>query len=285
MPTFNPDVIVVCGEDGAERYEMWLKVLFRAGADSVAVVNTTEGGFVVTRNDTSRRSAFCWNDIVDPVRVVLVHQGDSGYWTGKVKANRVMWFDTPGTPKGRTGDFKIRRCTGARNFEVTEEDGREILAFGCGSTSEPSCCSPKVGQSYIPAIAILCQGFLSVYAKEPRLTNSEPIGKALSVMGWKDGLATLVVGRLEEVQVADWWLEALGLRADMLATGSSPVRGAKLGGFRASFSTEWGGRSLPDGIKGLIDDLESGSDRISAVTVATAYLAIRDHLMGGKHYL
>lgn len=277
----TPEVIVVCGQRDTERYRKWLELLLAANASSVAVVNTASGGFIVSQCDKGKQARCCWKDLVGPVAVVLVHQGDSGYWTQQVSANKVFWFDTPGTPDGRAGDFKICRTTGASSFGVTEEDCREILDFGRGvRPAPPTCCTPKRMPSYIPAIAILCQGYLAVCAKESDPATCDEVREALRIMGWRPDHATLVQERLVAVQRAKWWLAALSLPTEGDPKGRGVVISSQWESLKSAISKEWGG-PLDVDVERLVGRMGL-RQRILVPDVARAYLAIWKHLSDAR---
>lgn len=273
----TPEVIVVCGQRDTERYKKWTELLLAANARSVAVFNTASGGFVVSQSGKREQARCSWEEVVGPVAVVLVHQADSGYWRRQVAANKVFWFDTPGTPDGEEGDFKVFRTTGASSFEVTEEDCREILDFGRGVRPyPPSCCTPKRTQSYIPAVAVLCQGYLAVYAKESATSNCDEVREALRVMGWRPDHAKLVRESLVAVKRAKWWLTALSLPTEGNPKGGALVISSQWESLKSAVSKEWGG-PLDADVETLLRRMGSRQP-ILAPDVARAYLAIWRHL-------
>jgi hypothetical protein len=258
-----------------------LSVLFKAGASLVAVFTDEDFGFIEAADAGSEAKNCEWRDIKGPVDVVLVHEGDSAAWKKQVGAKWVFRFNTPGFSGGRPSDLRICRATGASNFEVTVDDAREILQFGKGIRSEPpSCCSPKFVLSYLPALAILCQGYLATYAVENGCEVDDEVLKALGRMGWRhrEHCELVTTPACEDVCDAAWWLSALDLAVGSLGA----VQDAKWEAFCSSMSREWGSSTISDALGPILAKLRTGEPVKSALDVARAYLAISDRLRDNR---
>jgi len=276
----TPKAVIVCGEIDADRYELWLKVLFEAGADCIAVFVAEDLGFIAQRGHRSDDQNCVWNDIAGPVPVVLVHQGDSRAWVNQIEATTVFWFDTPGSPAGRGTDLRVLRSTSTSSFEVTVEDATEILQYGCGVRPQPpSCCSRKPIQSCLPALAILCQGYLAVYAKEVGCPTSGDVRLALQEMGWdlKEHLE-LVRAKLDAVTPVQWWLDTFNLAVEERPDEEPRVAPADWEAFKTATAIEWGAEPLPSSLETLFDRLRACQPVDSPTVVAQAYRAIAEHL-------
>jgi hypothetical protein len=119
-------------------------------------------------------------------------------------AEQVFWFNAPGTPRAPDDDLPVLRKT-APNFEVNEDCAREILAYSTGERDGiPSCCEPEQEAEILPALSILCQGYLAVHAEEHGEEDS--MESALDQMGWSEDLTLSGLdGRVEESTKPDWW--------------------------------------------------------------------------------
>ena len=276
----TPEVIIICGERDAIRYKLMLKLLLSAGAQSVAVFTEEDLGYFIETEKEFNDEVCRWSDIEGTVPIVLVHQGDSGYWTNRVQARSVFWFDTPGSPAGREGDKRIFRSTGAFSFDLTLEDAQEILQFGRGlQSASPSCCSPKSIPSYLPALAILCQGYLAVCAKERGSSISGDASRAVREMGWNpETHPAFVQATIESVLPAEWWLDALGLPVQAFPDQKPRVAPEFWAPFETALATEWGTAPLPSSLHALLSGLKACEPIVSPEVVAQAYLAIADHL-------
>lgn len=271
------DALIVCGTDDEARYEHWLRILFQAGAQKVFVFTDSSFGFMV---DGGGRVYCGWDGVVEHVAVVLVHQGDSSVWRSQVAAHAVFWFDAPGRPAGQEGDFRIRRQTDASSFEVTVDDAKEILAYGRGERKElPSCCLPRRADSCIPAIAILCQGYLAVFGKNAKEAVEPEVQKALDRMGWNSTRhAALVKVDFPSVAACCWWLQGLGVEPDEATSSPSKTGLMSMGAFRVATAAEWGKDPMPTEVIALLDKLGKAEPIELPLLVARAYSAVAEHL-------
>lgn len=84
-------------------------------------------------------------------------------------------FNQPGTPKAETGILSIFR--GTNPFDLDKSDAKEIADYVAGlRTEKPECCTRKDVLQYLPALAILCQGYLVIHIN-PETGEPENIGK------------------------------------------------------------------------------------------------------------
>ena len=276
----NPNAVIVCGEPDAKRYELWLSVLFAAGANTIAVFTDERCGFIAVKGKRSEDKNCEWEDVEAPVHVILVHQGDAAAWRNQVLARKVFWFNTPGFSGGTPGELRICRPTGALNFEVAVDDAREILEFGQGVRVElPSCCSPRRVMSCLPALAILCQGYLAVYAAGNQIESDCDILNALNEMGWvHQKHAELVKSAvLEEVCSAAWWKAVFDLPSTD-SGGRATVPEARWESFRALLDREWGFQPFPESFNAILAKLRADETVTFASDVARTYLAIKNRL-------
>lgn len=195
-------VLVVCDDN---RNEAWAELLLHAGASTVFVKRISE----VRRLDASSLAyggqMADASDIPNPLPCAIVHGGDSALWNNmNASAEQVFWFNAPGTPHASGKDLPVLRRT-APNFNINKDCAREILAYSAGERDEiPSCCKPKRKAEILPALSILCQGYLAVHADEHG--KGEELGSALDQMGWSEDLTPDGSNdRVEEVSDLDWW--------------------------------------------------------------------------------
>lgn len=122
---------------------------------------------------------------------------------------------------------------------------------------------------WLPAIAILCQGYVAVLAESVSIPSA-----ALEHMGWgtlktNNELCADIVPELathrDEVQGTKWWSTVLGEDKNTLTE---------------RLQDEWAkDRKLPTTVSDLVNAIYDG-DGLSAEIVAAAYLAIADRLEG-----
>lgn len=153
-----------------------------------------------------------------------------------VTAGTVYLFNGPGDPPALPGMIPVLRPT-TEPFDLTAADIVEAADFAAGRRSQlPAMCRPRVEPEILPALTILCQGYLAVHADpadgapDPRLTTDPPayndVAAALARMGWTDMVRRKQPGvwmlradlespdarrRLQdEVEQPAWWADILG---------------------------------------------------------------------------
>lgn len=137
----------------------------------------------------------------------------------------------------------------------------------------------------LPAIAILCQGYLAVHAAHRQLAESDSISDALAEMGWDDQKhRSLVRDSILNVQDAGWWLDVLDLRTDQTGTAAqaAKVDPARWGDFVERVAAEWGNghdKFLNCNFMHRLREARAVSD---PTMVAEAYLEIARRLGGRR---
>jgi hypothetical protein len=133
-------------------------------------------------------------------------------------------------------------------------------------------------ESLLPAMAILCQGFLAVYAKEQDSVTDETVAEALRTMGWiSEKHAGFVNEELQAVSRCGWWLEAFGLCAEGEA-GIQRIPADSWIPFKAEILQEWGSAPVPPCFTALLGKFENCEPIDSASNVAETYLGIARRL-------
>ena len=166
-----------------------------------------------------------------------------------------------------------------RNEEVP------ILAWGqikdyLGQSDHPSH-RPPVTLEYMPALSILCQGYLVAHAQykdsDGKDWNDEDIAPARERMGWTDFMAKEGADRslikpslgskadLHQVRGAEWWRDVFG-HLD----------------FNDGLKKEWDGATVPIAVTSLLELMSQGAEIQPPSLVAQAYLAIADRLEGKR---
>ena len=168
-------VCVIC-RDG--RSSLWAKVLINYFAEVYVIVSSsdyrkfttsdTEGVIIPERKLPSTFSA------------IFFHSSDEHIWhDSHVTSNYVFEFNTPGTPKAKEGILPILRQT-SPNFAIESKDVEEIFNYVIGQReSLPSVCYQSL--EILPALSLLCQGYISIYFKDKKVSHSSWWLKALGV--------------------------------------------------------------------------------------------------------
>jgi hypothetical protein len=148
---------VVCNE--MKRSLLWAKVLLSSGADRVFVKSEGEiGRSIQAGNVDQSGNLITWDELPHIATAILVHSGDASLWDKTITANRIFWFDTPGSPSVSGSDIPILVPTASSDFRITETDAGEIIAFSLGKRSDlPACCTRKTASrtQSLPAIYLV----------------------------------------------------------------------------------------------------------------------------------
>jgi hypothetical protein len=133
----------------------------------------------------------------------------------------------------------------------------------------------------LSALAILCQGYLAVVAKEGNASNNSYVCEALKEMGWdSDQHLPLVTAGVEAVSGIDWWLQAFGLAVERNAGGDADEVRDQWTQFNSSVRGEWGKQDLPAEVARFVTTLGQHQSP-DAELVAQVYLALAHRL--GAH--
>ena len=138
----------------------------------------------------------------------MIHAGDAKAMN-KVRARYRVWLsgeegiDKRCSPK----EDKIWRAISAP-VSLIPEEAQEIFEYvisGCIG-EKPSCFFPP-RPKFLPALSILCQGYLATNSKSP-----DPlVQKALNEMGWSTfknpSIQTDLSGKKSETKKRSWWLD------------------------------------------------------------------------------
>lgn len=158
-------------------------------------------------SDTDYRK-FCVVDEVDGLSIprrslptkfqaVFFHSGNDVLWQSQgLKADVTFEFNTPGMPAARAGVVPIFRATGAY-LGIGREDIDQVAGYLAGQRPNlPAMCYPPM--EALPALAVLCEAYLSGYGENPKLSQPS---------WWLAGLGGLKQGkpdweRMDQLQAA-----------------------------------------------------------------------------------
>jgi hypothetical protein len=166
----------------------------------------------------------------DRLLFVLCHQSSIARWD-ELRAEStapqplVVRYTTGGTPSETASQTEYgilgRALTADNPLKSTE--ATQLVAWAHGKALGQQAPVPQVLEAaprqpeYLPALAILCQGYLAVAAAAGHIPHDH---KALDAMGWKDAkeeikklLGTHAEASWQDVQTSGWWLDGLGLGA------------------------------------------------------------------------
>lgn len=273
---------VLCKDES--RYRLWAERLLCV-ANVRLFVKDARGSFLMKPKNAHQ---FDFDEDVscpEKVDLCLVHAGDSDLLDAVARSGRVFWFSTPGMFEAPEGDWPIRRPTSETDFDITVRDAEELVAFCLGErTALPRCCVSKPVAQFLPALSILCQGYLAAHADpltgKPDLPEAHPAYRdccqALHALNWLElvkqqslELATLPTILCEEstrkalqaaVNEGYWWKDC---------AIAELVKG---------IHAEWGaptGRGWAH-VMELLDNIKQ--NQLSPTTVARAYLAVKQRL-------
>jgi hypothetical protein len=223
----------------------------------------------------------------------LLHDNDKELLKGHEKRFMAVIRYTGGDPQNDTGNEIWIRKPLTSNSPLTEQDAKTLHDFVSQWKAEqkmpplPDLLRPVVSLQVLPALSILCQGYLALHVnletgkfddavkEEERCVCTE----ALKTMGWlevKDSSEERRRGILREMQAnkddpelarrPEWWAETFDGEDFPLEEEAKK---------------EWGSSWISDGqvAKALIYLIKSDTDcEIPAALVAKTYLAIAERI-------
>lgn len=132
---------------------------------------------------------------------------------------------------------------------------------------------------FLPALAILCQGYLAVHAKKDTCLTDPNVKDALRQMGWSSEMhASIVNAEVSTVQDPAWWLEIFDIKTSAPA-GHMPKSGEKNWDlFLDKIGQEWGPDKESFLRSDLIHTLRENRSLVVPQIVAKAYLQIMKRL-------
>jgi hypothetical protein len=127
----------------------------------------------------------------------------------------------------------------------------------------------------LPAISILCQGYISIYAGAREIVNEKLITEALDRMNWdtniyNSAITTNFLDKEQIVRRTKWWLQIFSGQPD-LGSIEKQVEQIEL-----KLKREWNGNASIH-VVNLLNALKK-QDNIEPDIVANAYIAIADKL-------
>ncbi len=211
------------------------------------------------------------------VSAAFFHSSDESLWgSNHITADCIFEFNTPGTPKPKTETIlPILKRTGP-SFDISAADITEVADFLRGQRQAlPSMCCPPI--ETLPALAMLCQGYLATGAAAKPVTDSwqqAEVNSALEAIGWPDfgqdfthfSEASISGRSAETVQKPSWWLTTFG---SVQALRQTAQREWQQLGNQQDFATE---------LEQLIDAIALGTSIDSPQLVAQAYSVIAPYL-------
>jgi len=209
--------------------------------------------------------------------------GDYNRIPSSVKATVEFSFSGGNHPRdieSRPNAVKILRQFTIGVCPFTPEIVKEFVAYldnNCSPEYLPSICRLTNVMEYLPALSILCQGYLAVVAIEMGLGNgsNQIVEDALKQMGWNDEVAALC--QYEESNFTDdennikksiSWQDVFQTKS---VTGVKKEVAMELG------IDDLDGSETYMDIAGLINEIEAGHE-IEVETVAKAYLCLTHKL-------
>jgi hypothetical protein len=195
-----------------------------------------------------------------------------------VQAKLTVFYGGNGGHDGRCPDGAeiVWRPIVREEEALTPEEASQLLTYANDRTQKPKFLQKPQGCDTLAALAILCQGYLSVYAANGQPQCSE-IMRALSLMGWDSSKHALLVNEeLQHVQNPQWWLEVFGISVDTKAAGTPSFKMVGWTELSNLLALEWGPGvetflALP-----LVDCLRRARPLSDARIVAEAYLKIAE---------
>lgn len=138
----------------------------------------------------------------------------------------------------------------------------------------------KIVVKFLPALAILCQGYLAAHFLWPQSASAN-VKRALSMMGWTkfvetdegQAFAKMVVKKKGMTVKPEWWQEIFG---DIIKEEEQSPKST----FREKLDEEWGNMELPEEIAQLIDAILDQEPLKDTELVALAYLRLSERLKG-----
>ncbi|MBD2254446.1 hypothetical protein [Nostoc parmelioides] len=170
----NLTVCVICRDS---RSSLWVKVLINYFADVYVIASSS---------DYRKFSISDIEGVIIPERklpasfsVILFHSNDEHIWhNSHVTSNCVFEFNTPGTPKAKSGILPILRQT-SPNFAIEVTDVEEIVDYLSGNRETfPSVCYQPL--ELLPAISLLFHTYIATHLKNKKVSRSSWWFKALA---------------------------------------------------------------------------------------------------------
>lgn len=224
--------------------------------------------------------------------LLLVHGGDDSYLPAlrkRIVARHIIYYSGDGGYVDRKklsvpSAPVIQRPILYARAALTPGEARELLEFSSTDGAIlPALLTPDLDDATLIALAILCQGYLAVYAKEASgsIEGLEPaVEPALQRMGWRGTPhASAVQTKLETTEVSLWWNSALGFE-ERSEDACSTFRN-QIDQFESRLKDFWP-IAFPAELSKLCAFLRGPETRIDPSTVASCYTTIADRLQGGK---
>lgn len=272
-------VLIVCDDDA--RYKKWADKLLSAGALEIFVLTNDSDVKVVHKNSLKWPEDAILDDIPKELDCMLIHYSNRGFIKGRFKAGKTFSFNASGNPSVINGGLKILRETSPM-FDISSHEVKEIIEYCIGDRGEiPSCCKQKKALDYLPALTILCQGYLAVHAeyKEQQDKDWKDQDIALEQIGWDSVDKSLIprgLGKKESIKKVrnpGWWWAAF----------EDDFKNKDKKGLPVAIQEEWNtstdkeiSKDLEDLIKLIVADNEVKPPEM----VAKAYLALVEKLGG-----
>ena len=224
--------------------------------------------------------------------LVLLHNNDTKIWTeSHLLANCILRY-TGGSPREGEANWIVARPLIGKAEAVTSREASEIMKWvdlGCPNEESglPSLLR-RNQDKVLPALAILCQGYLAVHAKQPDMVKAWGIGGALAKMGWDEKKhPDLVRDKIQDVEKPGWWLDVFELRVRQTVSGEEKEKWVvdkdRWKAFSDSIAREWG-----DGNDGFLQNafiektLHANQNVDTPKVVAEAYIEIAERLARNK---
>jgi len=183
--------------------------------------------------------------------VSFIHSGDRDLWQNK-NAQYIFQFNAPGNPYVNQHELPIYRET-SPEFKISSEDITNIVDFITGKTTQiPTVCTQPNYGTTIPALSILCQGYLAIHPN----TNLNR-----EVMAYLPKDVSLRIKKTEETE---WW--------------QKPFIKEKKDTLLEKITAEWQPQQLPTEVSNLIEAIYSTTPMTDVEMVEGAYKAIAARL-------
>lgn len=201
--------------------------------------------------------------------------------------------DDPACPPD--AEERIEREVTSKLGTLTPAEARRLLDYATykrlgDNPRRPSFLAGAPAYRILPALSILCQGYLAIYAQHGQKQSCEmpeAVTYALELMGWdkllldKDPiLLSLRSGRdlSQRVIQRDWWLGVFGVLDEQLAVSTKEFEE-----FTDSLDEEWrrfADQEIPDDLSRLIQKLSTSEHfeltEQNAMLAARAYRLITE---------
>ena len=173
----------------------------------------------------------------------------------------------------------IWRPIANREEALTPSEAAQLLAFANDVTKKPSWLQEPQGIPTLASLAILCQGYLAVFAASGQF-HGATVSRALSLMGWDSSKhAGLVRANSAEVQNPQWWLDLFGITSDVQE--SEEVLVGKWRELSNLLALEWGQGAETFLALPFVESLRQARPLNEPQIVAEAYVAIAERLKRG----